>query len=124
MRLTQKHLVYLGLATIAVVSVFILYIGYVSYSPINRQAVARIQPLMTEQQVEEILGSKCKYAIPVPERRARDKVFPAHVVKMWGDDQARCIVTFDAAGLVERAGLVEASDPGIIARVRMVFGVR
>ncbi len=124
MRITQKHLVYSGLFTIAVVSVFILYIGYVSWSPINAQAVAHIKPLMTEKQVEEILSSKCRFAVNVPERRVLDKVRPAHTIKMWQDERAQCIVYFDEAGLVERATLVEATRPGVLDTVRSALRLR
>jgi hypothetical protein len=124
MRVTQKHLVYSLLFTIAIVSIFILFIGYVSYSPINAQAVGRIRPVMTEKQVEQILGSQCRMSFPVPERRVRDKVFPAHTIKMWSDERAQCIVRFDSAGLVEQVSFVEDTGPGVLAWVRKAFGWR
>jgi hypothetical protein len=124
MCVTQKHLVYSLLFTIAIVSIFILFIGYVSYSPINAQAVGRIRPLMTEKQVEEILGRKCRMAVPVPERRVRDKVFPAHTIKVWSDARAQCIVRFDVAGLVEQVSFVEDAGPGVLAWIRKTFGLR
>ena len=122
MRVTQKHFVYSLLGVIAVVSVFILYIGYISWSPINANAVARIQPLMTEKQVEKILGGKCSQSLPVPERRVKDKIIPARTIKIWRDERAECMVIFSAAGLVERSAFVEATSPGILDLLRSAFG--
>jgi len=48
MCVTQKHFVYTGVFALAVVSLFILFIGYVTWSPINRQAVSRIERGMPE----------------------------------------------------------------------------
>ena len=122
MRVTQKHLVYSLLGVIAIVSVFILYIGYISWSPINANAVARIKPLMTEKQVEQILGGKCTQELVMPERRVKDKIVPASTIRIWRDERAQCWVHFDAAGLVERAGFMEATSPGILNLLRSAFG--
>jgi hypothetical protein len=124
MRLTQRHLVYLALFALFVVSVLILYIGYVSYNPINRQAYARIQRGMTEQQVEEILGGPCTNALAVPDDTLKVRNIRIHTIKTWQGAQANCTVLFDSAGLVEIATLQERPDPGLFGRFRALVGLR
>ena len=122
MRLTQKHYVYAGLFTLAVVSVFILLIGYLTWSPINRQAVARIERGMTEAQVAAILGGPCTMEMAIQADLAAHKMFVgARSMKTWRDERAICTVLFDGAGLVLGASFHETPDPGLIWRIRRML---
>lgn len=122
MRLTQKHYVYAGLFTLAVVSVFILLIGYLTWSPINRQAVARIERGMTEAQVAAILGGPCTMDMPIPADLVTHKSFNgARSIKTWRDRRAICTVLFDGTGQVVGASFQETTDAGLIWRIRNMF---
>jgi hypothetical protein len=124
MHLTQRRLVYLALATIVGVGVLTLYIGYVSWSPINRDAVALIRPGMAEAQVERILGGPCSASIEIPQP-AGDKTGPGDPLmtyKLWHDENARCVVIFDAKHRVRSATYREAPGRGMIARIRAALG--
>jgi hypothetical protein len=122
MRLTQKHYVYAGLFTLTVVSVFILIIGYIAWSPINRQAVARIERGMTEAQVAAILGGPCTMEMAIPADVATHKTFGgARSIKTWRDERATCRVLFDGAGLVVGASFHEIPDTGLIGRIRRML---
>jgi hypothetical protein len=122
MRLTQKHYVYAGLFTLTVVSVFILLIGYLTWSPINRQAVARIERGMTEEQVAAILGGPCTVDRPIPADVITHKSFNgARSIKTWQDRRALCTVLFDNSGEVVGASFQEIPDPGLVWRIRNMF---
>ncbi len=121
MRLKQHHFVYAGLAALTVVSALILYIGYVSYSPINRAAAARITRGMTEREVEQILGGPCTGHFTVPVRKNGDRILPARTYKTWHDERAHCGIWFNDAGRVELVSFHEVSAPSPLARIRALF---
>jgi len=122
MRLTQKHYVYAGLFTLGVVSVFILLIGYVTWSPINRQAVARIERGMTEAQVAAILGGPCTMESVIPVILGTNKGLASiRSIKTWRDGRASCTVLFDSAGLVLGATFNETPDLGMMGRIRRML---
>jgi hypothetical protein len=126
MPLTQRRFVYLALATIAGGSVLVLYIGYVSWSPINREAVARIQRGMTEAQVEKILGGPCTETVMLGQLTRRDSGDPlqkAGSMKTWQGGQAGCTVIFDSAGCVIGAFFHDTTDPGLLDRMRAALGL-
>jgi hypothetical protein len=120
-RLTKRHFVYVGLAALVVVSVLILYIGYVSWSPINRVSAARIQKGMTEQQVDAIFGGACSFEMRLPARAFGDKAFAGGSMKTWHSSRASCTVWFNTAGLVEGTAFHEAPGPGLFGRIRAFF---
>ncbi len=122
MHLKQHHFVYAGLAALAVVSVLILYLGYVSYGPINRTAAAQITRGMTERDVERIFGGPCSSSSTMPARQAGDQSLPARTFKLWRDERAQCAVLFDAAGRVIAVSFHEDAAPGPLDRLRAFFG--
>jgi hypothetical protein len=127
-RLTRKHFVYGALGALAVVCGLILFIGYVSYCPIEANRVVRIQRGMTERQVEAILGRPCTEVMdfaavagkPMPDELA--KKLPGRVVKTWQGRRAACNVWFDADERVTAVSFWEFPDSGPIGRLRDLIG--
>jgi hypothetical protein len=116
---TQRRLVFLVLPTILGVSALILVYACISYSPINSNAVALIQPGMSEAQVEKILGRPCETAIQIPRTRTEPDM---RSYKVWRDDEASCVVLFDERDRVI-AATHRAPRLGVVARIRGALGL-
>jgi hypothetical protein len=123
MRVTQKHVVYTGLIVVVVLSAFILYIGYASWSPINRESAERIKRGMTLSDVEHILGKPADFE-SLPPAREPGVVLPSErTTRSWRGPRGECIVMFDAAGRVEVAVFYDVPDTGPIGRFLGFFGL-
>src|SRR5262249_28038164 len=121
MQLKKHHFVYTGVAALAVVCAFILYLGYISWSPINREAVARIRPRMTEGEVEAILGGPYSHSQNLPVHLAKQQVFRPAALKTWSDRQASCTVLFDGDDRVIGASFHEG--PTLLDRIFAALGI-
>jgi hypothetical protein len=79
--------VYFGLGVLAVAAIFILIIGYLDYSPINRRNAARIRHGMPEKTVTAILGPPAN-AFPLLDRK----------FSFWHSHHGTCSIVFDRHG--------------------------
>jgi hypothetical protein len=121
MQLKKHHFVYTGVAALAVVCAFILYIGYMSWSPINREAFTRIRPGMTEHEVEAILGGPCSHSMNLPAHVAMPPANRPVAMKTWEDREASCLVMFNSDDRVIGASFSEG--PTLLDRIFAALGI-